>query len=34
MLKISKIAKHTSVITCGCPRGTEFECGVLYRAIW
>ena len=32
MLKISKIAKHTTFITCGCPRGTEELCGIMYRS--
>ena len=32
MLKISKIAKHTTLITCGCSKTTEYECGIMYRA--
>ena len=32
MLKISRIARHATLITCGCPKGTESECGIMYRA--
>lgn len=34
MLKITKILRHTTYITCGCPRATEYDCGILYRAMW
>ena len=32
MLKISKIAKHTTKITCGCPQLYEQNCGIMYRS--
>ena len=31
MLKISRIARHTTLITCGCPKGSESQCGIMYR---
>ncbi len=32
MLKISRVARHTTLITCGCPRDTEGTCGIMYRS--
>ena len=31
MLKISKIARHTTLITCGCPLSGPDTCGIMYR---
>ena len=33
MLKISKIARHATLITCGCSKEMEEYCGIMYRAI-
>lgn len=32
MLKISRIAKHTTKITCGCSLYSETQCGIMYRS--
>ena len=32
MLKISKIARHTTVQMSGCSQGWESTCGIMWRA--
>ena len=32
MLKISRIARHATLITCGCPRYRDHDCGVMARS--
>lgn len=31
MLKISRVVKHNSMITCGCSKAYESTCGIMYR---
>lgn len=33
MLKISRIARHATLITCGCPKTSEAFCGIMYRGL-
>lgn len=33
MLKISKIAKHTTLTTCGCGHSFDVDCGILARVL-